>query len=127
MTPTTSGWGGTDGAWIHVSPRSDCVVVTIGGELDLNAAGELAKSLREVLTASRAPCLIIDMTYLSFIDSTGLGVLISTENRAQALGESMVLVHPPPLVRRLLVGTQLQRRFTSYDTLDDALAALRAV
>ena len=75
---------------------------------------------------TEVPCLVIDMTHLDFLDSTGLGVLIHVQNRAQALGESMVLVHPPPLVRKLLLGTQLSRLFTAYETLDDALAALRA-
>jgi len=77
--------------------------------------------------SSRTPWLLVDMTDLTFIDSAGLGVLIHTQNRAEARGRSVILVHPPPLVRRLLTGTQLQHRFTAYDTLDAALAALRAL
>ena len=90
------------------------------------AAAKLARALHTAASEYRTPCLVIDMTHLDFLDSTGLGVLIHVQNRAQALGESMVLVHPPPLVRKLLLGTQLSRLFTAYETLDDALAALRA-
>jgi len=109
-----------------VSPRPDCVVVSVGGEVDVVSAAKLAKALQAATSASRARCLIIDMTDLSFIDSSGLGVLIAAQNRARELGDTVVLVHPPPLVRRLLAGTQLQHRFTTHDTLDDALAALRS-
>jgi len=89
------------------------------------SAAKLAKALQSATAASRAGCLIVDMTDLSFIDSSGLGVLIAAQNRARELGDSVVLVQPPPLVRRLLAGTQLQHRFTVHETLDDALAALR--
>ena len=127
MTSTASGggFGGSDGVSIQVSPRSDCVVVTVGGEVDLLTAAQLARALENASKASRAGCLVIDMTDLTFIDSSGLGVLIAAQNRARTLGDSVVLVHPPPLVRRLLDGTQLHHRFSTYDTLDAALAALR--
>ena len=110
-----------------MSPRSDCVVVTVRGDVDVRTTAQLSRTLEAAATSSRTPCLIIDMTDLSFIDSAGLGVLIHAQNRAQARGASVVLVHPPRLVRRLLTGTQLQHRFAAYDTLDDALAALKTV
>ena len=115
---------GSDGAWVQVSPRPDCVVVTVGGEVDVLSAGKLAKALQTVASEYRTPCLIIDMSQLDFIDSTGLGVLIHVQNRARALGESMLLVHPPPFVEQLLLGTRLSDLFIAYDTLYDALAAL---
>ena len=100
------------------------MVITVGGDVDLHSAPKLAQALHAAASTYRKPYLILDMTHLSFIDSTGVGVLIHVQKRAQALGESLVLVHPPPLVRKLLLGTQLSRLFTAYDTLDDALAAI---
>ena len=124
MTPTArSGRGRSDGARIQMFEHSGYVVITIGGELDLLSTAKLAKALETAGTRARS--LIIDMTDLAFIDSSGLGILIAAQNRAHALGGSVVLAHPPPLVRRLLTGTQLQHRFPAYDTLDDALAAPR--
>jgi len=127
MTRTEGNWGGSssDGAWVEVSPRPDCVVLTVGGEVDVRSAATLARALQTAASAYCKPYLIIDMEHLNFLDSTGLGVLIRAQNRAQALGESLVLAHPPPLVWKLLLGTQLSRLFTAYDTLDDALAAIR--
>jgi len=130
MTPIAddrSGSGTDDGARVEVSPRPDCVVVTVSGDVDLTSAPKLASVLQTAATAHRRPVLVVDMTDLTFIDSTGLGVLINTHNRAKVLGESIVLVHPPPLVQRLLAGTQLQRLFSAYDTLDEALSAVRTV
>jgi len=127
MTPTADdpSDSSTDGARVKVSPHADCVVVTVSGSVDLSSAGRLANALQAAATAYRTPVLVIDMTDLAFIDSTGLGVLIHTHNRAKSLGESVVLVHAPPVVQRLLADTELQRFFTAYDTLDDALAAVR--
>ncbi len=108
-----------------MTTRSDCVIVTVSGDVDLRTTATLSRTLEAAATTSRTDCLVIDMTDLSFIDSAGLGVLIHAQNRAEARGSSIVLVHPPQLVRRLLTNTGLQHRFTAYDTLDAALAALR--
>ncbi len=113
-----------DRAWFQIDPRYDCVVVTAGGEIDLHTATGLARAVDESLPSS--PCLVIDMSRVTFVDSTGLGVLIGARNRARQGGGAVVLVHPPNLVRRLLVGTQLQQTFPVFDTLDEALASIRA-
>ena len=113
-----------DRAWFQIDPMYDCVVVTAGGEIDLHTATGLARAVDESLPSS--PCLVIDMSRVTFVDSTGLGVLIGARNRARQGGGAVVLVHPPNLVRRLLVGTQLQQTFPVFDTVDEALASIRA-
>ena len=124
MTSTPAGDGDHrgDGAWIKVSVEPGCVVVRLGGEVDIRSSPKLGRMLEAVAPA--ALCLVIDMTHLAFIDSSGLGVLIHARNRARAQRTTMVLAHPPPLVRRLFASTRLQDTFTAYDTLDEALAAL---
>lgn len=123
MTPPSLHRGGTsDGAWIQVSHRPECVVVTVGGEVDLYSAARLADTLHAVIPAALG--LVIDLTHLAFIDSSGLGVLISARNEADLRRIPMVLVHPPRLLQRLLTSTQTQRDLPAFETLDDAVAAL---
>ena len=123
MTPTArdgSGSGG-DGVWIQVSTQSDCAVITVGGVVDLTASPKLAMALQTAIHNARMPRVVLDMTHLSFIDSTGLAVLIHARNQARLRGASLALVNPPRLVEHLLVGTRLHDHFTVYETLHDAL------
>jgi anti-sigma B factor antagonist len=113
-----------DHARIQVSAYADCVLVSVAGEVDMHSAGRLARLLQALTPASL--CLVLDLTHLTFIDSSGLGVLIAARNRAGERGTSLVLVDPPPLVRRLLSSTMLQHTFDVYDTVDDALRAVQS-
>src|SRR5262245_24459011 len=108
--------------WFRVDPMAGCAVVTAVGEIDLYSAGGLHRAVLDALRF--ADCLVIDMSQVAFVDSSGLGVLIGAHNRANALGGSVSLVAPPPLVRRILDNTQLGRSFVLFGSLDEALSAL---
>jgi anti-sigma B factor antagonist len=115
-----SDWGT---AWFQVDTMPDCVVVTAAGEIDMSTSPGLDRAVEESLRS--APCLVIDLTRVEFMDSSGLGALLEARNQAREHGGSMLLVHPPEVVRNLLVRTQLQQTFTVYDTVDEATAAIR--
>ncbi len=121
---TSNDHGGSDwdNAWFRVDPRSDCVVVIAGGELDMHSSVGLDRTLKKATLFS--PCVIVDLTEVTFVDSTALGVLIGARRRAQSDGGRVILVHPPSLVKRLLAGTQLQQSFAVFDTLDEALTTI---
>ena len=117
--------GGSDpeNAWFEVEPMPGCMVVTAAGEIDLRTAPGLDGAIRESLQS--APCVIVDMTRVTFVDSMALGVLIGARRRANEHGGSVLLVRPPSLLRKILVTTQLQDYFAVYETLDDAVNTLR--
>jgi anti-anti-sigma factor len=93
---------------IEVTERDDAVWVTLDGELEAATAQDLAICLAEILPESR---LVIDVERLTFIDSTGLGVLIRAANEAHAQGKRVALVRPQPGVSRLLHVVDVARRF----------------
>lgn len=67
------------------------------GELDSATAGQLEKLIAEVMRPGRP--VIIDMTELSFIDSSGIRVLIRAY---QTTGERVVICNPSRQARRIL-------------------------
>jgi anti-sigma B factor antagonist len=97
------------------------VVVRLAGELDLYNAHEV----RDVLLAEsgKAPeRLVVELSQVTFVDSTALGVLI--EARAKLPNKRAFLVASPQLeARRALEVSGLDRHFGVYETVDDALAA----
>jgi anti-sigma B factor antagonist len=77
------------------------VLVAPIGELDLATAGPLQDLLIE-LTADEPDVLVIDLSQLSFMDCSGLRVLLETQQRARQTDLALSVVCGPGQVRRLL-------------------------
>ncbi len=99
------------------------VIVALSGDLDLATAPELRTALLEALT--ERPTIVVDMTDLRFLDSTGLGVLVRVHKRAKALGGVVAFAAVPGNVVKILEVTCLDRVFPVYPTTDDALTSVR--
>lgn len=81
-------------------------VVAVSGELDVAGAAEVRTALA-LATSGRAGALVLDLSDVSFIDSTGLGTLLRADDRLSADGVRMIVVCPPGPVQRLLAMTRL--------------------
>jgi anti-anti-sigma factor len=79
------------------------------GELDLATADQLRAQLNELLTAGFKR-LIIDLRQLTFIDSTGLALLVRYHEAAQNNGWQLSLIQGPPQIQRLFKLTGLLDR-----------------
>jgi len=94
-------------------------VLRLEGRLDAAAAPELQQRVQETL-AGRGMDLAIDLSKVSFIDSTGLGTLVSGLKAARRAEGDLRLVAPSPQVQKLLRLTTLDRVFRVVDTLEGA-------
>jgi anti-sigma B factor antagonist len=83
--------------------------VLLIGELDLAAAPLLASKLRDIDPNCN---LVIDIALLTFVDSTGVGVLVMEHKRLQAHGCKLTIYAPTPRVQRILEITGLDQVFT---------------
>lgn len=94
--------GARDGDWI----------VTIHGEIDVATSPALHETLDDVL-ARDAHLVTLDLTRLTFIDSSGLGVLVGAHKQLrQAGGDTIVLRGMQEPVRRVFEITGLTKLFT---------------
>jgi anti-sigma B factor antagonist len=85
-------------------------VVHVRGELDLYAAPRLHDELLDVLGQAH-DALIVDLAEVSFIDSSGLGILVASLKRAQNVGTVLWLRSPERQVMRALEITHLSSVF----------------
>src|ERR1700742_1109182 len=97
------------GAMISYEPvdPDGLVIVTLGGELDLDRADDVRDSLASAATEPGCRFLRVDVSGLGFIDSYGLGALVSARNSAFAAGVVFTLVAPSPPVRKAVEVTGL--------------------
>jgi anti-sigma B factor antagonist len=87
------------------------IIVDVRGELDAATAPSLQDVL-DHLIAEGARRIVVDMAEASFVDSTGLGALLTAHLRMRAHRGELVLSNPRPAARRLLELTALDRVFT---------------
>ena len=83
-------------------------VITFAGELDLASAPVLHELLLEAASGG-AETIKIDVQRPTYIDSAGLGVLVSAHKRLESNGGGLVISGPTPLVMRVLAVSGLTR------------------
>jgi anti-anti-sigma factor len=103
-------------------PREGVLVVNVSGEVDLSTARQLEDALTQAVAARKHHTLVVDLTHLGFMDSTGLHLLARTHSAMKAAGGQLTVVSPSPVVRKLLEIVNLDRFITVVDSRDDALA-----
>ncbi len=81
------------------------------GEIDMNRADELHVILNRFRT-SDCPCARVDLSAVTFMDSTGLGLLASLRSTALERGGNVTLTATPPAVVKLLAIVGFDTIFT---------------
>ena len=98
------------------------VVVDVRGEVDVHTAARLRDRLIAALDGG-THTLIVDLTQLGFIDSTGLGALVAARNHADQVHASLRLVCSSERLLKLFRITGLHEVFSIYPTMEDAMAS----
>ena len=76
-------------------------VLALSGDLDLCTSARLRERLVD-LTHSARPRIVVDLSGLSFVDSTGLGTLVTALKRVRDAGGDMAIRAPTPATRRVI-------------------------
>lgn len=98
-------------------------VLSLDGELDLATVPLLQAQLGRAVHDKGV--VVIDLTRLQFIDSSGLSVLVGAERQLRTSGRQMVLVYGPRSVRRVFEFASLDGYFASCDSPGAALRTAR--
>jgi anti-sigma B factor antagonist len=102
-------------------PSADVMVVSPAGELDLSNAETFSDAIAGAC-AERPKSLVLDLTGLTFMDSSGLRILLDTWNEAELSGLRLTLVVPKDgLVRRVLEISGCTGVLPIVDQLADAI------
>lgn len=112
---------------IDVSQAEGCAVVRPGGErLDIEVAADFRALLLSLIDDGHRR-LVIDLREVTFIDSSGLGALVSALKTIKRSGDAgdVRLAHVQPPVVALLEIIRLNRVFSSHASVDDAVASYR--
>ena len=109
---------------LDVTEQDGVVVLTAGGEIDVSTAPALRQELVE-LAAAGSGSVVVDLQGVDFLDSTGLGVLVSGLKRFRTGGSDLLVVVTNPRIVKVFEITGLTQVFSMHETVDDAVAAAR--
>ncbi|MEV7004873.1 STAS domain-containing protein [Streptosporangium sp. NPDC051022] len=108
---------------ISAGSRGNAIVVRAVGELDYDYAPMFRRELTELwgTGAGGAPALVLDLTGLTFCDSTGLAELLWMLHRSRETGTHLVLAGANRTLRHMLATTGLLQFFELSATVEEAL------
>ena len=101
--------------------HGETLVFKLRGSLDIATSPTVRAALSDA-TEKGTKGIIVDLTHLEFLDSTGLGALIGAHRRAAERGESLRLIVSEGPIARLLNITGLVRVLAVFHTLEDAMS-----
>ncbi len=110
------------GLSVSTKPSDDLVLLSLEGELDIYTVGSFRQESDKIDPG--ATQVVVDLTDVSLLDSSGLGALVSLLNRARAAEGLLGIICPQRHLRRVFEITGLRRAFVFGDDLEGVRAAL---
>jgi anti-anti-sigma factor len=99
---------------VDTDPLEDGVRLRLAGELDV-ATAPLAEDALRTAEAREPATLAIDLAGLTFMDSTGLRLVMAADTRAREAGRRLVVVRGPDAVQRVFELTGVDERIELVD------------
>ncbi len=102
-----------------IREESGKLVVTLEGEIDLDRAPEVRRLLLDCTERGRD--VLVDLSAISYIDSSGIASLVEALQSAGRLGIALGLVAVSPQALRVFELARLDKVFTIHENLADGL------
>ncbi|MBQ3181690.1 MAG: anti-sigma F factor antagonist [Clostridia bacterium] len=112
---------------IKVNIRKNTVLASLYGELDHHTAKEVKTLIEEVIKNNQVNNLVLDFSNLSFMDSSGIGVIVGRYKLISSLGGRIAIVGAKGNVKRLLYMSGINKIVEVFDCTDHALKSLQEV
>ncbi len=101
--------------------RPDATIVAVAGELDVESAPQLDEHLTAAIDGTPT-LLVVDLSGVDFLDSTGLGVLIKAYARQRDAGSEFAVVASADRITKVFRITGMDSALSVHADLESALA-----
>ncbi|MGB0889322.1 MAG: STAS domain-containing protein [Solirubrobacterales bacterium] len=107
------------GFTVNVAESDDATIVSVSGELDIATADRLTKALAGIVVEPNHR-LVVDLSDVEFMDSTGLRLLIGANRKAGEAGYRFAVVTGGSPAKRVFELTKMDEHINVVDRLADA-------
>jgi anti-sigma B factor antagonist len=102
----------------------DCPMVRVAGELDLDSAPAVQQAVAEVVAAQLPPTLVFDLQNVTFMDGSGLRILVRARQRGGRRQRDVVVITQQPIVLMVLSLSGADGSFLVYPDEEAFVASL---
>ena len=107
---------------VRAEHEQDVTILHLSGEIDLRTSPRLRGMFLDLIDEKPAR-IILDLSRVSYVDSSGIGTIVELKRRAMRDQSPVVLVGLQNRVRSLFEITRLDKFFDITDTIDEARRA----
>lgn len=100
--------------------KQGMLVVRVSGELDMHVADDFRQTVDSALAANGVKNILLNLNGVTFIDSSGLGVILGRYKKISTLGGVMTVAHVQPQVVRIFELSGLLKIMKLYTTEKEA-------
>ncbi|MBQ7346611.1 MAG: anti-sigma factor antagonist [Clostridia bacterium] len=98
-----------NGSQVTYETRGDTMVVRVGGEIDHHNAVTVRTGIDERLTAERPQKVMLELSAVDFMDSSGLGLIMGRYALVKQYGGSLAVLDPSPAVLKIIKLAGMER------------------
>lgn len=104
---------------VDFSEKENYFLIKVDGEIDAYHSATFKQKSKEKLSGTSHSKYVIEMSNVTYIDSAGLGAVVSLLKEARNLKKELVLVGLQPQVRKIFEMTKLDKIVKIVDTIDE--------
>ena len=108
---------------VKTESKNGLMICRIEGDIDINCSPDLKKTF-DKLISQKTPKIVIEMTKVIYVDSSGLATLVGILKNMRSYGGKMRLAGMSPKVKSLFEITKLDKLFEIMASEEEAIAGL---
>lgn len=105
--------------------KNQCFIVHLSGELDQHLVDQLRVQMDHTISNQSIKHLIFDFANVTFMDSSGIGMIIGRYKQINRMGGQVFIVGATANLQRILNISGLLKIINQRDTIDQALKELQ--
>ena len=103
--------------------KGSVLVISIAGELDQHSADYIRQKIDAQMIRSTTRNIVFDLSKISFMDSSGIGVIMGRFKNIQQLGGKAALAGGAPQIRRIFEMAGILRLMPIYEDMNSAVSS----
>ena len=110
--------------YVEFNTRNDFLVVRLIGELDHHSAEEVRSRIDDKIERESIKKIIMDFKNVTFMDSSGIGVVIGRYKKVAGIGGSISIACATDNIKRVFELSGIFRIIKYYEKIDDAVKSV---
>jgi anti-sigma B factor antagonist len=108
---------------IRTETKNGLMICRVEGDIDINCSPELKKAF-DKLTSQKTPKIVIELSKVAYVDSSGLATLVGILKNMRSYGGKMRLAGMSPKIKSLFEITKLDKLFEIMASEEEAITGL---